>query len=130
MVAHLSPHTMGYNDELNMRVVARHQEILDKVASMQLEAEQQAPNNPNVAEARQLIETLFGKNALPPLPVKESFAPPDISNPFAEISLEDLESPQERMSRLSKSLTAGGLTKAERVNVMREIKQLRTQIQE
>lgn len=121
---------MGYNDELNMRVVARHQEILDKVTSMQLEAEQQAPNNPNVAEARQLIETLFGKNVLPPLPVKESFAPPDISNPFAEISLEDLESPQERMSRLSRSLTAGGLSKAERVNVMQEIKQLRAQIQE
>jgi len=121
---------MGYNDDLNMRVMARHQEILDKVASMQLEAEQQAPNNPNVAEARQLIETLFGKNALPPLPVKESFAPPVISNPFAEISVEDLESPQEQMARLSNSLTAGGLSKTERIDVVRKIKQLRTQIQE
>ena len=117
---------MGYNEELNVRVAARHQDIIDKVVEMQLEAEAQAPNNPFVHEARKLITVRFGTHVLPPPPEPETFVAPNL-DPFADITLADLESTEDKIQRLSESLATTGLSKSERVQVMRELRQLRSQ---
>lgn len=131
--------TNPYNVELNRRVEDRITEVHDLIVAHQLRAEKDSPNDPLIKQARVYIKTHFGR-ILPPVVQPESFQPPSLTpNPFAQVTFDDLtdddeddvsEDPAARLAEINELLNRPGLNNEARLDLIKEMRILRSQLAE
>ena len=121
-----------FNAELNQRVSSRIDKIHDLIIAYQLRGEKDFPSSPVVRQGRQFIKSNFALT-LPAFQQPATFHPPDVStNPFAQLDLGDLDSdsddPADRIAEINEQLNRPGLTNRQRLDLLKEARQLRAHL--